>query len=68
MPELTQARLAEALTEVIRDALTRGEDLTIPGLGTFSIQHHPSQVVEDGPGKVVIRPPHNEIRFVPATD
>ena len=54
-----------ALVTVVRETLERGEEASIPGLGTFRVEYQPSAAEELSTGEVVMRPPRNEIIFSP---
>ena len=51
------------LADIVRDALTRGETIHVPGLGTFGVEHRSSQIEEQPDGKVVMRPPRDAVVF-----
>jgi len=69
-----------ALVEAIHEALIEGDDLFVPGLGTFSIDHRPAKIQTrllgsedsgessddstDTQLATVIQPPENRISFV----
>lgn len=55
----------QAFVAVVRDQLTAGESLHVPGLGTFSVEHRDSEMkeTEDGPDRML--PPRDVVRFDP---
>lgn len=54
----------DAFIHAVRDKLERGDSVEVPGLGTFTVEHHPSEVkVEDGERRMV--PPRNLVTFEP---
>lgn len=54
----------DAFIAVVRDQLEKGEDVEVPSLGTFAVEHQPSEVEEDD-GKRRLLPPRNVVVFVP---
>ncbi len=56
---------AQAMVEVLRDALEHGETVEWPSLGTFRIEHHSSKIEEQPSGEVVMRPPRDVVVFEP---
>ncbi len=68
MAKITRDQAVSALVAVVREALERGEEVDIPGLGTFRVKYQPSEAEELSTGKVVMRPPRNEIIFSPHDD
>ncbi len=65
MARISRDQAVSALVEAVREALVRGEDVHVPDLGTFHVQHHPSIAEELPTGEVVMRPPRNVIVFAP---
>ncbi len=70
-----------ALVEAIHEALVAGDELFVPGLGTFSIHHRPAKIQmrsETSAGDsrrksaaqqaTIIEPPENIISFVAESD
>jgi nucleoid DNA-binding protein len=57
--------VAEALGDCVRDALERGETVEVPGMGTFRVEHRPSQMDEQPDGQFSVRPPRNVVVFDP---
>jgi len=55
----------EAFVTVVRDRLERGESVTVPGLGTFSVEHRPSEQRERSDGSTYMAPPRNVVVFDP---
>lgn len=39
--------------------------MTVPGLGTFRVEHLESRIERREDGQIVMRPPRDEIRFIP---
>lgn len=64
MTTITSDQLKETLAGVIRDALANGDAISLPGLGTFRVEHRPSERVEDENGQIVMRPPRDEVVFI----
>ncbi len=67
MADLAPEQLRTALADVIRDQLAGGNDVYVPGLGTFALIHQGSRIEELAEDKVAIHPPHNKIVFTPAS-
>ncbi len=68
MAKITRDQAVAALVEVVRETLERGEEVHLPGLGTFRVEYRPSQAEELPTGDVVMWPPRNEIVFSPQTE
>lgn len=54
-----------AFVRIVRDRLERGERVDVPELGTFDVEHRPSQVKEDNAGDRYMAPPRNVVTFEP---
>lgn len=67
MTTTTLDQLKETLAEVIREALANGQTVELPNLGTLSVEHKPSEMIEDENGQIVMRPPRDEVVFTPTT-
>jgi nucleoid DNA-binding protein len=63
MPSHTPSQLSAALAEIVRDALSRGQDMHLPGLGTLRVEHQASRLDELEDGSVVMRPPEDVVVF-----
>lgn len=55
----------DAFVRVIRRKLEKGETIEVPGLGTFSVKHRPSEKKETSEGEVYMAPPRDEVHFEP---
>lgn len=55
----------EALGRLVREALVRGETVELPGLGTFRVEHQPSRTDQLPDGSIALRPPSDNVVFVP---
>lgn len=54
----------DAFSEIVKDQLSTGHTVEVPTLGTFSVEHRPSEVQKkDGVRRLV--PPQNEVVFTP---
>ena len=53
------------IIQLLKDAAARGEDLVIPGLGTFEIEHESSEMNRESGGRILMTPPRNQLRFSP---
>lgn len=56
-------RIATAIAEILEEALSRGNEVSAPGFGTFRIAQHPAEFVRQRDGTVSIRPPRREVEF-----
>lgn len=65
MTDISRDEVVDALAATLRDGLEAKRSLHVPGLGTFSVDHHPSQMEQQEDGRVTMKPPHNEIVFTP---
>ena len=65
MAKITRDQAVSALVEAVREALERGEEADVPGLGTFRVEYQPSAVEELPSGEKVMRPPRQAITFAP---
>jgi nucleoid DNA-binding protein len=50
---------------VLRRQLKNGETVEVPGFGTFSVEHHPSEITEGPDGEQQMAPPRDVVRFDP---
>lgn len=53
----------DAFVDVIREHLENGDDVEVPSLGTFTVEHRPSEI-EDG-ASPRLTPPRNVVVFEP---
>lgn len=65
MTTITLDQLKETLADVVREKLANGEEVVLPGFGTFRVEHKPSEMAEDENGQIVMRPPRDEVVFIP---
>ncbi len=65
MENPTPEQVAQALAELVQDALMRGESVEIPGLGTFYVNHRGSTTERLPDGRVVLHPPCDLPAFTP---
>ncbi len=68
MTTITTDQIKESLADVVREALSNGQEISIPGLGTLRVEHKPSEMIEDENGQIVMRPPRDEVIFSPQSD
>lgn len=54
-----------ALAEVIREELTKKNEVTIDGLGVFKPEHQKQYQQQFDDGRVVMMPPKDKITFIP---
>jgi len=54
-----------AFVRAMRDKLENGETVEVPQLGTFSVEHRPSQMKKDADGDSYMAPPRDVIKFDP---
>lgn len=63
-PEIrSDSELRTVLAELLRERMTSGESLHIPGLGTFSVEHQLSSVEEQEGEQIVMAPPRDTVVF-----
>lgn len=55
--------VAQALADVAREALERGEAVALPNLGAFTVNHQPSTLEKRPDGTVALHPPQNTVAF-----
>ncbi len=65
MSDAQSQQISEALGNVIREALIRREQVDIPGLGTFRVDRRSSEMIEDADRALVMKPPRDEVVFIP---
>ena len=58
-------KFLEALTEIIREQVTRKNKVQIEGIGSFSLEHKKQFQKQFDNGRVVMMPPEDLIRFTP---
>lgn len=54
-----------AFVRVVREKLEEGETVEVPGLGTFRVEHQPSELQEHPDGENCMVPPKDVIHFEP---
>lgn len=59
----SKQEFAAALAEIVQHQLTHGEQVQVPGLGSFRVAHQPSQLEEQPDGEFIIKPPSDTIVF-----
>ncbi len=57
--------VAQALAELVQEVLMRGESVYVPGIGTFSVEHHGSTTEQLPDGRLVLHPPRDVVCFTP---
>lgn len=57
--------IINAFVRVVREKLEAGETVEVPGLGTFSVEHQPSERKETPDGEHYMAPPRDVVRFDP---
>lgn len=67
MPPPSIEQTAQAMVDVLQDALAHGETVAWPRLGTFRVEHRSSQIEEQPSGEVVMHPPRDVVVFEPDT-
>lgn len=55
----------KAFAEVVREEVARKHDVTIEGLGTFTLEHSKQYQKQFKNGRVVMMPPNDAITFTP---
>ncbi|PSQ74037.1 MAG: hypothetical protein BRD39_02725 [Bacteroidetes bacterium QH_9_64_21] len=64
MSSPTAEEVIDAFVDILREQLEDGEAVEVPGLGTFSVEHRPSEV-EESEGERQLVPPRNVVVFDP---
>ena len=54
----------DAFIDVLREQLEEGESVEVPSLGTFSVEHRPSEVEAEN-DQQRLAPPRDEVVFAP---
>lgn len=54
----------DAFIDVLREQLEQGESVEVPSLGTFSVEHRPSEVEAENDQRR-LAPPRDEVVFEP---
>jgi nucleoid DNA-binding protein len=54
-----------AFVRVLRRQLKDGESVEVPGFGTFSVEHRPSELTDGPDGEQQMAPPRDLVRFDP---
>ena len=67
MSSLSAEEVIDAFVDVVRDQLENGTDVEVPSLGTFAVEHRPSEVNESD-GTRRLSPPRNVVVFDPAQE
>jgi nucleoid DNA-binding protein len=57
--------IIKAFSRVVRKKLENGETVQVPGLGTFSVEHRPSEQKEGPDGESYMAPPRDVVTFDP---
>ena len=65
MPTPPRDQVESVLAELIKESLSRREDVHVPGLGTFTIRHASSSIQRTESGEIRISPPLDEVLFTP---
>lgn len=65
MKSPTAEEVIEAFARVVREQLEQGESVKVPQLGTFKVEHRPSQMKEGDTGDTYMAPPRDVVTFEP---
>ncbi|PQJ33520.1 hypothetical protein BSZ35_01940 [Salinibacter sp. 10B] len=57
--------IIKAFVRVTRKKLENGETVQVPGFGTFSVEHRPSEQKEGPDGDSYMKPPRDVVTFEP---
>lgn len=68
LPDTVTDDVLRAFSEAVRERLMRRDSVTVPGLGTFTVQHDPSRAAETPDGRRILQPPADVIVFEPTTE
>ncbi len=55
----------KSFSRVVRKKLEEGETVDVPGFGTFSVEHHPSEQKQGPDGETYMEPPRDVVTFEP---
>lgn len=58
-------KFLDALSDIIRESITRKEEVSIDGLGVFKPKHRRQFQQQFDNGRVVMMPPADTLQFVP---
>lgn len=58
----TRTQVAQALSELLQEAFIEANEVSLPGWGTFRVEHRPGQA-KDQNGTVTLQPPQDVIVF-----
>lgn len=58
-------QVVAVLADLVREAVSRGDEVHVPGLGTFHVEHRSSHIEEQPDGRVLMKPPRDEVAFTP---
>jgi DNA-binding protein HU-beta len=64
MSKPSARNVIRAFADIVREHLENGQDVHVPGLGTFVVEHQPSMMREQE-GNSFIEPPRDVITFTP---
>lgn len=56
-------QVTSVLADIVRESLARGEEVVVPGLGTFRVEHRSSRIEEQPDGQIRMEPPRDEVVF-----
>jgi nucleoid DNA-binding protein len=65
MPDALSENIHDTLGQLIREALLRREAVEVPGFGTFRVDRRASELTKGPDGELVMRPPRDEVVFIP---
>jgi len=57
--------ISETIVTLIREGLMQGEEVSLPSLGTFTLERQSGQFVAGDNDQYVLRPPQQQVRFTP---
>lgn len=57
--------ILQVLADYTGEQLTDGRSVHVPDLGTFDIEHRPSEMQKDEDGNIVMVPPQDVVTFTP---
>ena len=61
----SKEEVVAVLSDILREALSRGDSVEVPGFGVFEVRHQSSGIEEQPDGALVMVPPRDEVRFTP---
>lgn len=58
-------QIESVLADIVREHLSRSEEIHVPGLGIFAVDHRNSSIERSDSGELKMRPPSDHVVFSP---